>query len=103
MSTTRLKGIIAAAATPLRADGKIDIEKLVAHCRRLLDLGCDGIQQRVPVLEVPVDGVGRHPDDARKVAQSKRVGAAGPCRLEPGLDQRLRQVSVMVGLGVHGS
>ncbi|HVJ53524.1 MAG TPA: dihydrodipicolinate synthase family protein [Aliidongia sp.] len=39
----RVKGIIAAAATPLHADFTIDHDKLVGHCRRLLDRGCNGI------------------------------------------------------------
>jgi 4-hydroxy-tetrahydrodipicolinate synthase len=42
-SVKRLKGVIAAAATPLTADGRIDQQKLAQHCRNLLDLGCDGI------------------------------------------------------------
>ena len=42
MST--LKGVIAAAATPLREDLSIDLDALVAHCGHLLaDGGCDGI------------------------------------------------------------
>ena len=40
---TRLKGVIAAAATPLSADARIDQEKLAQHCRNLLERGCDGI------------------------------------------------------------
>ena len=39
----RLTGIVAAAATPLNADFSIDRDKLAAHCRRLLERGCDGI------------------------------------------------------------
>jgi len=40
----RLHGVIAAAATPLRADLSIDTDRLIAHCRWLLDAGgCDGI------------------------------------------------------------
>ncbi len=39
-----LKGVIAAAATPLREDLSIDLDALVAHCGHLLgDGGCDGI------------------------------------------------------------
>jgi 4-hydroxy-tetrahydrodipicolinate synthase len=39
-----LKGVIAAAATPLRPDFSIDHDKLVAHCRWLLDAGgCNGV------------------------------------------------------------
>ncbi len=40
---TKLSGVIAAAATPLAAGRDIDHDKLVAHCRRLLGSGCDGI------------------------------------------------------------
>jgi len=41
--TTRLRGVIAAAATPLNADFSIDTERLIEHCRALLSEGCDGI------------------------------------------------------------
>ena len=41
--TTRLRGVIAAAATPLNADFSIDIDRLIEHCRALLTEGCDGI------------------------------------------------------------
>jgi len=39
----RLKGVIAAAATPLTSRGRIDHDKLARHCALLLDRGCDGI------------------------------------------------------------
>lgn len=39
-----LKGVIAAAATPLREDLSIELDALVAHCGHLLgDGGCDGV------------------------------------------------------------
>ncbi len=41
--TIRLRGVIAAAATPLNADFSIDTERLIQHCRALLAEGCDGI------------------------------------------------------------
>ena len=41
--TKRPAGIIAAAATPLREDLSVDTSRLVAHLRRLLAIGCDGI------------------------------------------------------------
>jgi 4-hydroxy-tetrahydrodipicolinate synthase len=42
--STTLKGVIAAAATPLRPDFTIDHDKLVAHCRWLLgEGGCNGV------------------------------------------------------------
>ncbi|MEP6609430.1 MAG: dihydrodipicolinate synthase family protein [Burkholderiaceae bacterium] len=40
---TRLRGVIAAAATPLNADFSIDTDGLIEHCRNLLAEGCDGI------------------------------------------------------------
>jgi 4-hydroxy-tetrahydrodipicolinate synthase len=41
---TALKGVIAAAATPLHPDFTIDRTRLVAHCRWLLEQGgCDGV------------------------------------------------------------
>jgi 4-hydroxy-tetrahydrodipicolinate synthase len=43
MINNRLRGIIAAAATPLNEDRSIDRPRLVDHCRRLLANGCDGI------------------------------------------------------------
>lgn len=40
----KLKGVIAAAATPLAEDFSIDVERLIEHCRHLLGAGgCDGI------------------------------------------------------------
>ena len=41
--TARLRGVIAAAATPLNTDFSIDTDRLIEHCRALLDEGCDGI------------------------------------------------------------
>lgn len=43
MTTARLRGIVAAAATPLHDDRTIDLVRLVSHCRNLLDQGCHGI------------------------------------------------------------
>src|SRR5258708_12214705 len=43
MASTRLTGIIAAAATPIREDNSIDLPRLTEHCRQLLAHGCDGI------------------------------------------------------------
>jgi 4-hydroxy-tetrahydrodipicolinate synthase len=42
-STSRLSGVIAAVATPLRPDFTPDLDKLRMHCRALLEGGCDGI------------------------------------------------------------
>lgn len=42
-ASSRLRGVIAAAATPLRPDFMPDLERLAMHCRALLGDGCDGI------------------------------------------------------------
>jgi 4-hydroxy-tetrahydrodipicolinate synthase len=38
-----MKGVLAAVATPLRADLGVHREAFAAHCRRLLDEGCHGL------------------------------------------------------------
>ena len=43
MTHQRPRGVIAATATPVHADFSVDLPRLVAHCRALLDDGCDGI------------------------------------------------------------
>jgi 4-hydroxy-tetrahydrodipicolinate synthase len=43
MATSRLRGVIAATATPLLPDDSPDLPRLLAHCRGLLEGGCDGI------------------------------------------------------------
>ena len=66
----RLKGVIAAAATPLNAAGRIDLEKLVAHCRRLLELGCDGINLLGTTGEATSFSVGQRVEAMERVARS---------------------------------
>lgn len=43
MHTTGLRGVIAAAATPITASLEPDLDRYVALCRHLLDNGCDGL------------------------------------------------------------
>ena len=43
MTSRRLGGVIAAAATPVHADFSPDTSRLVQHLRRLLEGGCDAI------------------------------------------------------------
>ena len=43
MSKSGLRGVIAAAATPITGDYQPDLPRFVALCRRLLDNGCDGL------------------------------------------------------------
>lgn len=103
-----LKGIIAAAATPLRADRSIDLDRLVAHCQRLVALGCDGINllgttgeatsfsvaQREEAMRAVVKAVPREKlmvgtgaaslgDAARLTALARELGFAGALLLPP--------------------
>jgi 4-hydroxy-tetrahydrodipicolinate synthase len=43
MSNRGLRGVIAAAATPITNEDQPDLPRFVALCRRLLDNGCDGL------------------------------------------------------------
>ena len=43
MSNRGLRGVIAAAATPITDEDQPDLPRFVALCRRLLDNGCDGL------------------------------------------------------------
>jgi len=105
----RLKGVIAAAATPLTADGRIDQQKLARHCRNLLDLGCDGINllgttgeatsfsvaQRIETMEsiarlgLPLDrfmvgtGAAALADAIRLTAKARELAFAGALVIPP--------------------
>jgi 4-hydroxy-tetrahydrodipicolinate synthase len=66
-----LAGIFAAAATPLRADLSIDIDRLVTHCRWLLDEGgCDGVNLLGTTGEATSFSVEQRLDAMRAVAES---------------------------------
>lgn len=43
MSESRLRGVIAATATPVHSDYSPDVARLLPHLRHLLDTGCDAI------------------------------------------------------------
>ncbi|HSW03910.1 dihydrodipicolinate synthase family protein [Aquabacterium sp.] len=65
MNPTRPRGIIAATPTPVHADFTPDLARLLAHCRQLLEGGCDainllgttgeatafGVEQRLTIME----------------------------------------------------
>ncbi|MGZ8260268.1 MAG: dihydrodipicolinate synthase family protein [Caldimonas sp.] len=42
-ASSRPRGVIAATATPVDADFRPDVGRLLRHCRALLDGGCDGV------------------------------------------------------------
>jgi 4-hydroxy-tetrahydrodipicolinate synthase len=105
-----LKGVIAAAATPLRKDFSIDHERLIEHCRFLLtEGGCDGInllgttgeatsfslEQRLSAMRavarsgLPLErfmvgtGAAALEDACRLAAAAKEMGFAGALMLPP--------------------
>lgn len=105
-----LKGVIAAAATPLNDDLTIDLDHLVRHCRWLLDAGgCDGINllgttgeatsfsvdQRLAAMRavaragLPLSrfmvgtGAAAADDAVRLTAEAKTLGFAGALMLPP--------------------
>ena len=69
MTHARPRGVIAATATPVDAAGRPDHARLVAHCKALLDGGCDainllgttgeatafGVEQRLAVMQAVAD------------------------------------------------
>ncbi len=69
MSKSRLRGVIAAAATPVHPDYSPDVARLLPHLRHLLETGCDainllgttgeansfGLQQRLAIMRAVKD------------------------------------------------
>ena len=87
MSKPRPRGVIAAAATPLHGDESPDLSRLLAHCRALLDSGCDAINLLGTTGEATAFSVEQRIGVMRAVAQSRlpldrfMVGT-GVCALE---------------------
>jgi 4-hydroxy-tetrahydrodipicolinate synthase len=105
----RIRGVVAAAATPVRADFAPDLGRLAAHCRALLDGGCDAInllgttgeatafsvEQRIRVMRavaeagLPLDrfmvgtGVCALEDSVRLTRAACEIGFAGALVLPP--------------------
>ncbi|MBV9889821.1 MAG: dihydrodipicolinate synthase family protein [Rhizobacter sp.] len=70
MTSPRLRGVIAATATPVDAGLRPDLERLVRHCRSLLDDGCDAINLLGTTGEATAFGVAERLAVMRAVAQS---------------------------------
>jgi 4-hydroxy-tetrahydrodipicolinate synthase len=105
----QLKGVFAAALTPLNKDLEVDQERLVSHCRWLLDNGCDGLavlgttgeansfslSERIGILEtlseagiagsslMPGTGSCSIPDTVELTRRAIDLGAAGVLMLPP--------------------
>src|SRR3954471_5516934 len=104
-----MKGVIAAALTPMREDLSVDRPAFAAHCRRLLDAGCHGlgifgttgeanslsIEERIAAWEalvedgIPADallpgtGACALPDAVRLSRSALELGAPGVLVLPP--------------------
>ncbi|NQU58925.1 MAG: dihydrodipicolinate synthase family protein [Rhodospirillales bacterium] len=103
------KGVFAAALTPLKSDLSVDKQRLVSHCRWLLDNGCDGLAvlgttgeansfslgERIDILEtlkeagiagsslMPGTGSCSIPDTVELTRRAVELGAAGVLMLPP--------------------
>jgi len=104
-----LKGVYAAALTPLKKDLSIDNERLVGHCNWLLENGCDGlavlgttgeansfsVAERIGILEtlndggvpgnvlMPGTGCCSIPDTVELTRRAVELGAGGVLMLPP--------------------
>ncbi|HEY3633613.1 MAG TPA: dihydrodipicolinate synthase family protein [Caldimonas sp.] len=109
MAPSRPRGVIAAAATPVDAEFRPDLPRLLAHCRALLDDGCDainllgttgeatafGVEQRIRVMRavaeegLPLDrfmvgtGVPALEETVRLTRAASALGFAGALVLPP--------------------
>jgi 4-hydroxy-tetrahydrodipicolinate synthase len=87
MSKPRPRGVIAATATPLHGDDSPDLPRLLAHCRALLDSGCDAINLLGTTGEATAFSVGQRLAVMRAVAEShlpldRFMVGTGVCALE---------------------
>ena len=87
MSSQRIRGIVAATATPLHPDYSPDLSKLVMHCRHLLENGCNGINLLGTTGEATGFGMGQRLQIMRAVAESglpmhRFMVGTGLCSLE---------------------
>lgn len=71
MTPTRPRGVIAATATPMHPDFTPDLPRLVAHCRSLLETGCDAINLLGTTGEATFFSVDQ------RLAVMRAIGAAG--------------------------
>ena len=81
MSTTlHPRGVFSAALTPLDADLLPDHGRFVAHCRRLLDEGCDGIA----MLGTTGEANSFSSDERKALLEAAIAGGVRPDQLLPG-------------------
>jgi len=68
MKTARPRGVIAATATPIDAEQRPDLPRLIDHCRALLDEGCDAINLLGTTGEATAFSIGQRLDAMRAIA-----------------------------------
>lgn len=109
MSSHRPRGVIAATATPVHPNYTLDLDRLVMHCRMLLESGCDAInllgttgeatafsiEQRLTIMQAVSDaglplhrfmvgtGVCALADTVRLTRAATQMGFAGALVLPP--------------------
>ena len=104
MTSPRLRGVIAATATPIDADFRPDLGRLVRHCRALLDGGCDAINLLGTTGEATAFGVEQRIAVMRAIAESGlpldrfMVGTGVPA-----LDETVRLTRAACELGFAGA
>ena len=104
MPGSRLRGVIAATATPVDADFRPDVDRLVRHCRALLDGGCDAINLLGTTGEATAFGVEQRLETMRAVADAGlpldrfMVGTGVPA-----LDETVRLTRAACELGFAGA
>jgi 4-hydroxy-tetrahydrodipicolinate synthase len=104
MTSPRLRGVVAATATPVDAEFRPDLERLVRHCRALLDSGCDAINLLGTTGEATAFGVEQRVAVMRAIAESGlpldrfMVGTGVPA-----LDETVRLTRTACELGFAGA
>jgi len=104
MTSPRLRGVIAAAATPIDAEQRPDLPRLIDHCRALLDEGCDAINLLGTTGEATAFSVEQRLDVMRAIAEGGlplarfMVGTGVPA-----LDDTVRLTRAACELGFAGA
>ena len=80
MSQLPITGVYCAAATPVRSDLSPDAPAFVAHCRRLLEQGCDG----VALLGTTGEANSFSVRERKELLEAVVGGGVAPERLLPG-------------------
>lgn len=102
--TDRLRGVIAAAATPVHPDFSPDVARLLPHLRHLLDHGCDGINLLGTTGEANSFGTRQRVEVMRAVAESglpmdRFMVGTGVCAL----DETVTLTQAAADLGLAGA